>query len=275
MYLYEYNRDKENCFLIGYEPSISINKHFHNCMEFVYVIDGEANAHIDGLDYSLSQGQLCAVSCFSAHYYTVSREGRFIVCLIPRRFFREYESLFNTSGFKNPIIDDNSEKFLLNILQMAIMISEKRNMFGNENVTYSDKFAEDQLHFLSAYLVNLCINTCGLHERRRISSLVADAVGIVEDNFRDNLTILSICKKLGCSQKDLSYHFKKTMGMSIINYIDRTRIMEATRLLNTNPDMTIETVMMQSGFNSNRSFLRHFKDTWGCTPTEYKNANKN
>ena len=61
------------------------------------------------------------------------------------------------------------------------------------------------------------------------------------------------------------------MNMSIINYVNRVRIYEAARLLATAPNMTVETIMMESGFNSNRSFLRHFRDIYNCTPTEYKN----
>lgn len=46
------------------------------------------------------------------------------------------------------------------------------------------------------------------------------------------------------------------------------------RLLNTNPQMTVEAVMLESGFKSSRSFLRHFKNVYGCTPTEYKSRPK-
>ena len=104
-----------------------------------------------------------------------------------------------------------------------------------------------------------------------MDGFASDSAPIIENNFKGNLTTADICKKTGCYQKNLSHHFKKTMNMSIINYIERTRALEAARLLNTNPKMTVETVMLESGFKSNRSFLRHFKNIYGCTPTEYKN----
>ena len=159
----------------------------------------------------------------------------------------------------------------MNILRIMENIINDRNVFGEPMSNVTERYRETQLYFLSSYLVNLLINHCGLHERHRISSLVADAVRIIENNFKGNLTTADICKKTGCYQKNLSHHFKKTMNMSIINYIERTRALEAARLLNTNPKMTVETVMLESGFKSNRSFLRHFKNIYGCTPTEYKN----
>ena len=272
MYVYEHHRDKNNDFLIETEMNISEKKHFHNCMEFIYVIDGDATAHIDDETYQLTSGQLCAVSCFSTHYYEGSRSGQYIVCLIPRRYFREYESFFNANSFKNPILTDVGVTPLLSLFQMMKNVYADKNAFGEPTNSLSKNYKETQLYFLSSYLVNLCINHCELHERHRISSLVADAVRVIENDFKKDITTESICKKLGCYQKNLSYHFKKTMNMSIINYIDRTRVLEAARLLSTNPQMTIEAVMLESGFKSSRSFLRHFKSVYNCTPTEYKNT---
>ena len=64
------------------------------------------------------------------------------------------------------------------------------------------------------------------------------------------------------------------MNISIIDYIARTRVFEAAHLLNSNPNMTVEAVMLESGFQSSRSFLRHFKDYFNCTPTEYRKREK-
>lgn len=271
MYVYEHDRDKTNEFLLEIESSVSEKKHFHNCMEFVYVIEGSTIAHIDGEIYKLSSGQLCAISCFSTHYYEKTTNGKYFVCLIPRRFFREYEAVFDSNNFKNPIIDDVSPNPIFYVFKMLYEISHSRDIWGSNTNNSNNKYAETQLHYISSYLINLCINHCGLHERHRISSLVADAVRIIENNFKSDITISFVCKKLGCYQKNLSYHFKKTMNMSILDYIARTRVFEAARILSTNPNMTVEAVMLESGFQSSRSFLRHFKKYFGCTPTEYRN----
>lgn len=275
MYNYECHRDKNNVFVIGFEEKLDESKHFHNCMEFIYVVDGEVVAHIDDIEYSIHSGQLCVVSCFSAHYYETKKIGQFIVCLIPHRFFREYEHLFNANTFDSPVIDDLSPQPLLNICLLLKNITSNLNIFGESTDNITSKFKDEQLHHLLAYLVNFFINHCGLHERQRISSLVADAVNIIENNIKDDISTTTICKKLGCSQKNLSYNFKKTMNISIINYINRARTLEAARLLSNYPQMTNEAIMYESGFKSSRTFLRYFKNFFGCTPLEYKNLSKN
>lgn len=271
MYSYEFDRDRNNSVLIEDESRVGVKRHFHNCIEFIYVLkSGDTVAHIDGEVFPLSDGQICAVSCFSTHYYEQKRAGRYIVCLIPRRFFRELESIFNVNCFRVPILNDNEEGSLLHTFRMMQYLSLGKDIFGVDMPEDSETYIDAQLHRLCSYLISLFIQHCGLHERHRISSMVADAVRIIETDFKSDITTATISKKLGCYQKSLAYHFTKTMGMSILNYLERTRVLEAARLLGLNQQMTIEAVMLESGFRSSRSFLRHFKSVFGCTPTEYK-----
>ena len=44
---FEFHRDKENRIVCEPRETIGNDKHFHNCMEFIYAIDGEADAYID------------------------------------------------------------------------------------------------------------------------------------------------------------------------------------------------------------------------------------
>lgn len=269
MYSYEYQRDKINNFFAEYEEALGSAKHFHNCMELVYAVDGESIVHIDGDIYRISSGQMSICAPFSTHYYETVRNGKFIIVIIPRRCFREYEHLFNNNNFSLPIITDGVDRPIYSMLVMAYKMYHEKDIF-DEPLPKNSAYKDDSLHYLSLYLVNLCINHCGLKERRRISSLVADAVGIIEDDFRKDIKICDICKRLNINQKELSGQFKKTMGVSILDYVDNMRVLEAARLLSCDGNMLIDAVMLQSGFGSQRSFLRHFKNTFGCTPSEFK-----
>lgn len=55
MYIYEYDRDRNNIFYIAVETRVGVTMHFHNCMELIYVLDGEAVAHIDDVTYCPSR----------------------------------------------------------------------------------------------------------------------------------------------------------------------------------------------------------------------------
>ncbi len=271
MYDYEYYRDKDNRIIIDYQEGLDAgNKHFHNCIELIYIISGEAVAHIDEMEYRFSSGQICAVSCFSTHYYETVQTGQFIVCLIPRRYYREMDHIFNNNSLRNPVITDSGTKPILNIIQQIRHILYNQDIWEESPQQYTEKFKELQLFYLSSYLVNTFINQCGLYERKRISSLVADAIGIIETDYKSHLNVSSLCSKLNCKQRDLSANFNKTLNMSILDYIKRTRLIEATRLLRQYPHMTNDQVMLEVGYKSSRTFLRDFKSIYRCTPAVYK-----
>lgn len=267
---FEFHRDKENRIVCEPRETVGKDKHFHNCMEFIYAIDGEADAYIDGIEYHFSSGQICAVSCFAIHYYKVTRNGTYLVCLIPRRYFRESDHFFNGNSFKNPIVTDSDPHPLLHIFQQIQSIAYHRDIWGNPTGSISVDSVDSQLCHLSSYLVRTFIDHCGLYERKRISALVADAVGVIETHFKEHINVSVICQMLNCSSQDLSANFKKTLDMSILEYIERTRLIEAVRLLQQYPNLTNEQIMQESGYRSPRTFLRHFRDTYHCTPAEYK-----
>ena len=59
---------------------------------------------------------------------------------------------------------------------------------------------------------------------------------------------------------------------SITYYINRLRLDHARELLTTHPEMSIDEVATASGFSVRRTFSRLFKEKFGLTPTEFREA---
>ena len=59
---------------------------------------------------------------------------------------------------------------------------------------------------------------------------------------------------------------------SITNYINQLRLDHARELLTTRPSMSIDEVATASGFSVRRTFSRLFKEKFGLTPTEFREA---
>ena len=59
---------------------------------------------------------------------------------------------------------------------------------------------------------------------------------------------------------------------SITDYINQLRLDHAHELITTRPEMTIDEVATTSGFNVRRTFSRLFKEKFGLTPTEFREA---
>jgi AraC-like DNA-binding protein len=57
---------------------------------------------------------------------------------------------------------------------------------------------------------------------------------------------------------------------SLPAYVRELRLDYAIRLMNAQPDMTVEQVSLASGFTSADTFTRNFRAKYGMTPTSYK-----
>ena len=55
-------------------------------------------------------------------------------------------------------------------------------------------------------------------------------------------------------------------------YINSLRLEYASKLIQTQPDIPIKAVAIDSGFNSSRTFYRLFQQKYGMTPSEYKES---
>jgi len=69
----------------------------------------------------------------------------------------------------------------------------------------------------------------------------------------------------------LSKAIRAAVNMSIQEYINSQRIEYAKTLLLQNMNQTIELVAMDAGFTTIRNFYRLFKDTYGMSPSEFRN----
>ncbi|MCB0372566.1 MAG: AraC family transcriptional regulator, partial [Muricauda sp.] len=59
-------------------------------------------------------------------------------------------------------------------------------------------------------------------------------------------------------------------NLSFFDFINKYRVEEAERLLESNQLMTITDIAFEAGFNNRVSFYKAFKKVHDITPTEYK-----
>ena len=83
-----------------------------------------------------------------------------------------------------------------------------------------------------------------------------------------NLKVSDLATRLHSNRNYIYHAINVEMGVSFSDYINGLRIDYAARLLEAKPDLSINDVMIKSGFTSSSAFYRNFKKFKGITPTE-------
>lgn len=86
--------------------------------------------------------------------------------------------------------------------------------------------------------------------------------------LRHNLKISDVAAELCTNRLYVSTAINEEMGISFSDYINRKRVNYAIHLMSVNPQLTIYEIADLSGFSSDKSFYRNFKNITGKSPKE-------
>lgn len=106
--------------------------------------------------------------------------------------------------------------------------------------------------------------------RNTINPKIEEAVKYLSKHFNSEISLEKLAQDLYINPYYLCHLFKKTIGLTITDFLNQTRIHHAKRLL-TNTKMPITEISESVGFNSFSYFGRAFKKIVGTTPRNYRN----
>jgi transcriptional regulator GlxA family with amidase domain len=103
--------------------------------------------------------------------------------------------------------------------------------------------------------------------------LVLMAQRRIESAYQKAETIEDLIQDLPSSRRNVVRRFKQATGCTPIEYLQKTRIEAAKKLLEQTNQRMLE-VMLNSGYNDPKAFRKVFRKSVGMTPTEYRDKFK-
>lgn len=101
------------------------------------------------------------------------------------------------------------------------------------------------------------------------NNLVCDIINYINQNIKNKIVIKDIADNFYFNRFYIMKLFKKELGISINEYINKKRIYDSlTQIKNTNDSFL--TVALDNGFNSLEYFSESFKNVIGTSPRTYK-----
>ena len=268
-------REKEHTVNIHICSNRTAKPHMHDCLELAYVLHGSAvHKFNQSKKEIISKGDYFIIDYRTVHSYQSRGTDDFSVInllFLPQlidkslAYCKDFQTLLRhyliqigdqTSPLRlsNRIFHDDDGKVQTVLCQMLAEYEEKST--GWYEVMRSE-------------MVLLLITTARKLSHKQERDIVSDIQLRVHQNYNQNLTLGALAAELHYSLPYISKLFKEKTGMTFRDYLQKTRMEEACRLIRENNDK-FYLIGSKVGYPDAVSFARVFKEEMGCTPSEYR-----
>lgn len=254
------------------EGANSLERHFHNAHELIYVQSGMARFRIGERMYEAGAGSLLFISKLEEHSVEVIAEPY-------RRWWVRLTAEQLAAATDEPrlrtVFDRRPPDFcpLFDVSPIADEVEWLlREIAGESPATRSF-----QRHRTAA-LVQLLLIACYRLRREqfplpthRVSSTVLEAQAYLDKHFAENVTLEELAGRFYLSPSYLSHAFREWTGHSPKQYLMLCRLSYARELLLTT-EHSVADIAARCGFGDVNNFIRSFRQKTGCTPSAYRKA---
>ena len=249
-----------------YTPNKFRYFHWHENVEFLYILSDGFKILIDGIMYEPGKGDLIFIGEYSVHCFICEDKSVHLN-------LGQVSLSILSDGYTgvDPIKTHITAEEIAKVPQLQEKIMHLTELMrGIGSVCKKDKNLFAKAVFSAFYFLlmeNFSVEKRGdtlKKERKEFYRII----GFINENITENITVSGISKSLYLDRGKLSRIFTKYSGMSVNDYINRLRVSKANGLLEEG--YTVMSVALESGFQSVRTFNNVYKKIMGFPPSQYK-----
>ena len=177
---------------------------------------------------------------------------------------------FNENIFKTEVVSIvllMSKRVMESGANATTILTNNTNFIQNlYHIIRYDKFANQVCEY-AVWLTEQSINT----NQMEVTPLIQQAIDYIKENHQRNITLNEIALNCCLSRYHFSHLFKKEVGLSLIDYLNRLRIDKSLSFLEMT-DLPISEIAARTGFHDANYFSRMFKKYMQFSPTDYRLA---
>lgn len=280
--LYEKNEDDLEIYR---QKTSHFPPHVHGSLECIYIESGSLDLGVEKEFYHLDAGDFAITFPGQIHYFQnfSGEEGYAIYLLAAPSLCGKYRSQVIQSAPSCPMLKKNELDPDIPYLMTRMARDEAERVRERARLRRSRKRKKDVLpeknasekdYINRAYfeiILTRFLMSASLRERTASAKedLVYRCVLYVAEHFTEDITLTGMAKDLYVSPFELSRLFASTFHMNFNSYINESRLDLATTLLRQT-DTPVTEIMLESGFGSQRTFNRVFREKYHMSPREYR-----
>ena len=229
-----------------------VEQHLHEYSEIIYCKNGNGVVLINGCDVPLKEREFVWIPPNRVHQ--LHFENAEVVCAV---FSNDLIPLyFSLTNEKQPIVSPIQAEELSNVLEELYLLPGDRHLkiSGILNLV-ADKVIE---------------HSCFEEASRTDGILVQQVITYLSNNYTKKIKLSDLAKLFGYNEKYVSHTLHALTGTHFSRLLAFYRVEHAKKLLRRNPQKSVTTVALESGFSAINTFHRVFLRHTGMTPLQYK-----
>lgn len=256
---------------IGYAP------HWHSALEIVAPVDNWYDIKIGETTYHTVPGDIMIIPPGELHTLIAPKTGSRFIFLFDLSVFSRLHGFAGIQSILSRPIH----------LTRSVYPQIYDEVYGLLTQIREEYFIQNEFAALTIYslLLNffvkigrnhldgiLLFSNIRAHKQREYADKFNSVMDYIDSHYMDELKLDDIASSVGFSKYHFSRLFKQYTNYTFCAYICYRRIKVAEELLEQS-GMSITEVAMKAGFPSISTFNRLFKQSKGCSPSEYREKN--
>ena len=244
--IYLSGADLERQIYLRCETVLSSVRHFHDSIEFIFLLEGSVEAYRGTEKEVISAGEIFFADRFVSHYYRkLTPDIKAVVLVLSREYTAVFNDMYRGKTFPSFMRDAQKNAQILSVMKEWMLEPDK---------TYLCNLGYCNLLF-SRIVKNYDLPQ---FEERSDKSVTIKLLKYIGDHFAEDITLQTVAEAIGYSKEYCSVIFREQIGLRFREYLNYLRIKKANEYFATQKynHLTTLEILYQCGFNSSATFYR-------------------
>lgn len=274
-YLEKQTRGTEDFPFAYYKEKYSnhmIHLHWHPEIELLYGISGELAVTVSEDKYILKTGDIFFTNPEELHSYSPhSEEVQYHAAVFSTSLFQFKEQHVFEQHFTSPLVDGELKfpRLITNEHPKYKLIAPIVHKLFNQDIQSKTMVFADLTLLFCTLLEHSMLETVAGETVLKKSEDVKLCIQYMEDNYGRKITLAELADLVHMTPNYFCNYFKKQTGLTPFTQLNNIRVRRASKLLR-NTKKSIAEIAEACGYENVSFFIRKFKETRGCRPTDYR-----
>lgn len=249
----------------GYHPS-----HWHEEMEILYPLNGEADITVENKTYKLPNKNATVVESYKIHSTFSSKNAMILRILISKKLLTNYMPDIMLCQIRC-IPDNISVEQFPQYYKVCELLAELTRLYIYDAVAFHLE-AEGLILQATAILIrffSIKETTDSPRTDPVTVERIRSVIRYVEQHYYENISLQDVASHIGISREYFCRMFKKNMGNSFLQYLNDVRLAKIYCDLQTT-SLPVSEIMEKNGLTCQKQFNKSFKKRYGCTPSSVR-----